>query len=1206
MIRIELTTGRDRGLATFAFTLLSAAAIMALSAHGADSDAAGSAEEIHREKQTGEMLSHEGRVSYRPSERGDTPAVVPQPLAFGDMLRTLELSRATVRFEDWSDFRMKELTRLEIHRRTGDTNAPELQLDEGQIYVTSRGGPRSIPIRTPHARGVPKGTEFLVTVDERAGRTEVTMFDGEVALLDGSTNALIRSGYQATVLPGQGIQVRPILEAKNIVQWWLYYPGILDPEELALRAAEVARLAGSLAAYRQGDLLQALQNYPDYPAPLEPATDAERAYLAGLFLAVGAVDRAEALLAQAEPSQPSVRALRWMIKAVTNPAGVDELQSPAPILNAQPAATAQTASEWLALSYSYQATNNLPAALQAARAAVTNSPNFGFGWARVAELEFSFGRIRAARDATDRALTLTPANAQAHALQGFLYAAETRLPAALLAFETAIRLDPALANGWLGRGLCRIRLGFPLTGRSDLQTAAILEPNRSLLRSYAGKAFTDAGNARLARKELAYAAKLDREDPTPWLYSALEKWRQNRNNEAIEDLEQSIRLNDNRAVYRSRLKLDEDLAVRRASLAQIYQSAGLYEISLSEAAKSVSYDYANHSAHLFLAESFNAQRDPARFNLRYEAPWFNELLLANVLSPVGAGVLSQTISQQEYSRLFTANRLSLFNSTEVRSDGQIREIASQSGLLGKFAYSLDFDYQHNDGVRPNNELDRFEWYGQFKQQLSSQDSLFVLLKCMDYSAGDNFQHYDPAWASTNLHYTETQAPIALAALHREWQPGMHTSLMVGRLTSEVGQQSGAATFDFWTNNPPPGINWVRMQSFDTMNADSSFTAGIGELNQVFQTDRQITILGGRFQAGQVQTSTLLNDSSSPFVAEYYGTPVYTGINDSFQRWSLYGYHTHELWDGFRLTGGLAYESLNYPANFLFPPVTEEHTSQNRLCPKAALQWQLHPRLALRGMYAQSLGGLAYDTSVRLEPAQLAGFSQVFRSVISEAEVGSVVVPQYEVGGLALDWKLPTQTYLGVLGQFIKSDAEQSIGIFRSDGDFPPPPRATPSATTENLNYEERSLVVWGNQLLGTGWSLGASYRLTDSQLNWFYPEIPADLPLNPNRTEQALLHIVQARLQYQDPSGFFAAADARWFWQHNQGYGGDTIYSTDRPDDSFTQLDLLVGWRFFRRRAEASVGILNVTGQDYRLNSLTPYSDLPRERVWALRAKFEL
>ena len=34
--------------------------------------------------------------------------------------------------------------------------------------------------------------------------------------------------------------------------------------------------------------------------------------------------------------------------------------------------------------------------------------------------------------------------------------------------------------------------------------------------------------------------------------------------------------------------------------------------------------------------SLNALRDPTRFNLRYETPWFGELLLANLLSPVGA------------------------------------------------------------------------------------------------------------------------------------------------------------------------------------------------------------------------------------------------------------------------------------------------------------------------------------------------------------------------------------------------------------------------------------------------------------------------------------------------------------------------------------------------------------------------------------------
>ena len=724
------------------------------------------------------------------------------------------------------------------------------------------------------------------------------------------------------------------------------------------------------------------------------------------------------------------------------------------------------------------------------------------------------------------------------------------------------------------------------------------------MRSYAGKAFSDAGDSRLALKEFNYAKELDSNDPTPWLYSALEKWQENRINEAAEDLEKSISLNDNRALIRSRLMLDQDLAVRNASLARIYQDAGLAEVSLTEASKSVAYDYANFSAHQFLAESFNALRDPSRFNLRYETPWFNELLLANVLSPVGAGVLSQNISQQEYSRLFSANGLSLFSATEVRSDGQVRETATQSGLLGRFAYSLDFDYQHNDGVRPNNDLDRFEWYGQFKQQLTDRDSLFVLLKCMDYQAGDNFQHYDPASASRTLRVTETQAPIALATLHREWQPGIHTSLLAGRLQSDVGGQGEAAALDFWTNNPPPGINWVRLQSFDTLKGDSRFTAWVGELNQVFQTDRQITILGGRFQAGDVSTSAVLDESSSPFVAGYYGTPVSTAMDGSFERWSLYAYHTHELWPGFRLTGGVAYDAVNYPANFRFPPVSDERASVYQLSPKAALQWQLHPRVSLRGMYAQSVGGLSYDESVRLEPTQLAGFSQAFRSVISEAEVGSVMVPRYDVAGLALDWKLPTKTFLGVQAQWIQSQVDQTVGIFRSDGDLPPPPRAVTSSTAEQLKYEERSLGFWASQLLGTEWSLGASYRLTDSQLNWFYPEVPGDLPLNPSRDEQALLHLFGARLQYQHQCGFFARAEAHWFIQHNDGYG-QPPYTAPRPNDSTTRLDLVAGYRFLRRHAELSVGCLNVLGEDYRLNSLTPYADLPRERVWSFRLKFQ-
>lgn len=1174
-------------------------------------------EELYKSVIPGKIETWEGPVKVRKGAAAETlPELRPHPLERGDGLHTYSLGNASVTLIDKSKLFIRELSRLEIEPGSTNSGGVGVRIQQGEVYFSSRGGPKSIPIATPWGKTIPKGTEFLIRVDPAASLTEVTMFDGQAELSNGADTKVVRSGFQGTAIAGGQIEIRSI-QAENIVQWWIYYPGLLDPAELGLTTDEQMRLSDSLGFYSQGNLQQALQKYPGYPTPPEPSSDAVRIYYCGLVLTVGAVDRANAQLSALKTNVSLARALRTMIRAVSMPEGFfkngkgGERSSTNASLGQAAKETLNvdapnTATEWLALSYAFQATNDLKRALNAARKSISRSPQFGFGWARVAELEFCFGRTAVAREAVQKALKFNPQNAQARAVNGFLLASQNRIQAARAEFDESIRMDSSLANAWLGRGLCRIRQGDSEAGRDDLHTAAILEPTRSLIRSYAGKAFSDAGNERLARKELEYAIKLDANDPTPWLYSALEKWQQNRANEAVRDLEKSIKLNDNRALFRSRLLLDQDRAVRSASLAKIYQSAGLAEASLAEACKAVSYDYANHSAHQFLAESYNTLRDPNRFNLRYETVWFNELLLANVLSPVGTGLLSQNISQQEYSQLFERDRLGFSTSTEFRSDHRLREIASQYGLLGSLSYTLDLDYQHNEGTegtRRNNDLNRIEWYSQLKYQLTPKDSVFLLAKYQDYESGDNFQHYNPADASPNLRLRETQAPILVGTLHREWQPGVHTTLLAGRLHSDVDQSGSAALFDLWTNSAPPGINWVRVQSFDRAKAMSAFTAYLAELNQIWQTERHLSILGARTHYGKFNISSTIADSTPSFVQDYYGTLTVSDLTAKFWRWSAYGYHTFEIWPHFRLTGGFSYDHLSFPEDFRFPPLSSQRKERDLVLPKASLQWDIHPWITVRGAYFQSLGGLSYDESVRLEPAQLAGFPQAFRNVISEAEVGSVVAPRYEVGAIALNMKLRAATYFGVQGQWLRSDVEQTIGVFRSTGNFPPPPQATPSSTRESLRYEEQSLGVSLDQLLGDYWTVGASYRLERSKLKWFYPEIPEALPLSPNRSESALLHRVQLRLQYQHPSGFFSRAQAHWYVQENRGYG-QTIYSGPRPDESAYQVDLFLGYRFLRRRAEITLGVLNLTEQDYRLNSLTPYEEIPRERVWLARARF--
>src|SRR5439155_26712614 len=95
-----------------------------------------------------------------------------------------------------------------------------------------------------------------------------------------------------------------------------YYPGVLDVEELRLTAEEQQALSASLAAYRSGDLLAALANYP---ADRQAASPRERIYHAAILLAVGQVDAAGGLIqsAGAEGPVPLLgRALRKVVSAV--------------------------------------------------------------------------------------------------------------------------------------------------------------------------------------------------------------------------------------------------------------------------------------------------------------------------------------------------------------------------------------------------------------------------------------------------------------------------------------------------------------------------------------------------------------------------------------------------------------------------------------------------------------------------------------------------------------------------------------------------------------------------------------------------------------------------------------------------------------------------------------------------------------------------
>jgi hypothetical protein len=172
-----------------------------------------------------------------------------------------------------------------------------------------------------------------------------------------------------------------------------------------------------------------------------------------------------------------------------------------------------------------------------------------------------------------------------------------------------------------------------------------------------------------------------------------------------------------------------------------------------------------------------------------------------------------------------------------------------------------------------------------------------------------------------------------------------------------------------------------------------------------------------------------------------------------------------------------------------------------------------------------------------------------------------------------------------------------VGALTNSTGFLPVPD-TPTQIDQNLEFTEKSLVVSLTQLLGDRWSVGLRYQLTHAELNNQLAGIPAAAADGLNQNVNATLHQVALYGNFYHPCGFFCQAQALWTGQDNNGY------NPSLEGDNFWQLNLYAGYRFLHRAAEARVGLLNLTDQDYRLNPLTLYYDLPRARTVSLSLKF--
>ncbi len=885
-----------------------------------------------------QIVSLQGRVEVQRGEAGAwTAATLDEQLCIGDSIRVGTLARAALALANESVLSIDQLTTM---RLAGEPESGRSLLDLlfGDVHFFSH-RPRALEIVTPIANAGAEGTEFAMRA--RPDRTEVIMFAGQVRLRTPEGELLLASGDAAVATAGAAPRAEIIARPRDAVTWTLYYPPILA--SLAERRAAPSTLPPAL---QQAIDRVAANDYAGAIAALDAVPEAARdaryyTYRAGVLLNVGqaeaaaqAIDRALAL----DPNAADALAERAVIAVVQN-RREDALADARRAVELAP----DSAPARIALSYALQASFDLEAARATLREAAVRTPDNALVQARLAELELSFGNLNAAEAAAARAVALAPDLARTQMVLGFAALTRIDLAQAKAAFERAIELDSAEPLARLGLGLAKIRAGELADGRRELEIAAALDPNNSLIRSYLGKAYFDERRDPQDAEQFQIAKELDPNDPTPWFYDAIRLQLANRPVEALRNLETSIELNDNRAVYRSRLLLDEDIAVRQTSLARIYDNLGFEQLGLNEATKSLSLDPSSYSAHRFLSDTYAGMP-------QHEIARASELLQSQLLQPINinpvqpsqpltdlsvvAGAGPAQAAFNEFTPLFARNGLQVTASGVAGNNNTFGNEVAVSAIHDRLSYSVGQFYSTTDGFRSNNDLDNQVYNGYIQYAFSPQLNLQAEYRQRATDYGDITQNFDPNDFSSSQK-NDVDEQTGRIGLH--YAPAPHSDILASLFYADRRNE-------FQVDDP---------FSVDARAKDRGYQA---ETEYLYHVDKVNLVAGGGLYNIDVDQRTKLDFGFGPIVDP-----------EDSQRKQEKGF----LYGNLRLP-----DSIQWTLGLSVDHFEEGDFDRNEVNPKVGLRWDATDWLQLRLAYFETLKP-ALVAQQTLEPTQVAGFNQFF-------------------------------------------------------------------------------------------------------------------------------------------------------------------------------------------------------------------------------------
>ena len=809
-------------------------------------------------------------------------------------------------------------------------------------------------------------------------------------------------------------------------------------------------------------------------------------------------------------------------------------------------ADSKSASARVALSYVQQANFDLRGALTSLKEAVQLDPENALAWARLSELWLSFGEVDKALKAAQKAAALNPNLSRTQAVMGFAYLTQVRTRESKETFEKAIQLDQGDSLPRLGLGLAKIRDGDLANGRRELEVAASLDPNNSLIRSYLGKAYYEEKQERLSSEQYKMAKDFDPKDPTPYFYDAILKQTTNRPVEALHDLQQSIELNDNRAVYRSKQLLDEDLAARSASLARVYTDLGFQQRALVEGWKSVNTDPTDFSGHRFLADTYSALP-------RHEIARVSELLQSQLLQPLNMTPIQPRLAESNLFLMSAWNPVSLplneFNPNPLFNRDRIA--FQGSGLLGendtwgaegvlsgiykRASFSVGYTHFETDGWGENTDQ-RDDIVNAFLQfELSPETSIQGEYRYRDNERRDVTQHFFEENTHTFLRQEDEVTSFRLGARHA-FSPD---SILIGNFqySNAERDQSNRLFFD------PADFGLTPPRVEDSTDDEGEDDAFSGELSHLYRS-KVVDIVSGA-GAFIIDRDIDLTDSvywpGDPPL--FYGTFTSRSRLD-ISHYNLYFYSYIKALENLTLTLGASGDFYNSDYK---DDIDEEDLVENQFNPKFGITWTPFDGTTVRGAVFRTFKRTLI-TDQTLEPTQVAGFNQFF------ADIDATDAWVY---GAAVDQKFSQNIYAGA--EFSSRDLE--VPYYSASG-------ATP--VLREADWKET---------LGRAYFNWTPHKWLAFRAEYEYEKFKYtdEVNLGARKVET---HSFPLGANFFHPSGLFAGLQTTYYYQK----GNFERFSTatfESAHDTFWLVDAALGYRFPNRYGFLTVGVTNLFDREF-------------------------